>query len=108
LALEEKLARTTSPRERAQIATRLGALYEDKLGKRAAALESYEKALEAMPLYRPALDARERILTEAADYKQLVSCLSAEAEATTDPFLSTQAALRAALVLAEQQGAVAP
>lgn len=107
-ALEEKLARESSPRERARIATRIGALYEEKLGKRPAALESYEKALEAMPLYRPALDARERLLTEAGDHKQLVSALSAEAAASEDPFLSTHAALRAALVLAEQQGAVAP
>ncbi|MCZ7686734.1 MAG: hypothetical protein M5U28_51490 [Sandaracinaceae bacterium] len=37
-----------------------------------------------------------------------MSALSAEAAASDDPFLSTHAALRAALVLAEQQGAVAP
>lgn len=107
-ALEEQLARTSSPRERARLATELGALLEEKLGKRDLALASYEKALEALPLHRPALDARERLLADASDWKALVSCLSAEAEASEDPFHSTHAALRAALVLAEQQGAVAP
>jgi tetratricopeptide (TPR) repeat protein len=107
-ALEEQLARAASPEERARLATALGGLYEEKLGKREQALEAYERALAAIPLHRPALDARERLLTEAADWKRLAASLTAEAAATDDRFVSTHAALRAALVLAEQQGAVAP
>ena len=107
-ALEEKLGRTEGGHERARLATELGALYETQLDDREAALKAYEKALEAAPLHRPALDARERLLTEAADWSTLVHSLSDEAAASDDPFLSTHAALRAALVLSEQQGAVAP
>ncbi len=108
IALEERMARAASPRERARAATELGVLYEEKLKKRPQALEAYAKALEAVPLYRPALDARERLLTEASNWKELVPALTEEAERSEDPFLSMHAALRAALVLAEQQGAVAP
>lgn len=107
-ALEEKLERTSSPRERARVATELGMLLEQKLGRRDQALAWYRKALEAVPLYRPALDAQERLLTQAADWKELVQVLEAEARASRDPVQSTHAALRAALVLADQHGAVGP
>jgi tetratricopeptide (TPR) repeat protein len=107
-ALEERLLREAAPAERARIATELGSLYEERLGKPDLALASYEKALAAIPLHRPALDARERLLTDAGNWADLVSALQAEAAATSDPFLKLQASLQAALLLAEQQGAVTP
>ena len=107
-ATEERIGRLPTARERAYAATGLGALYEEKLGRTDAALASYERAIEAMPLHRPALDARERLLTDAKDFTRLSEVLTKEAELLDDPFLEIQAALRAALILAEQQGAVAP
>ncbi|HJL18801.1 MAG TPA: tetratricopeptide repeat protein, partial [Sandaracinaceae bacterium LLY-WYZ-13_1] len=107
-ALEARLERLDDPVERARAATELGTLQEERLGAPDAALGFYERALEAVPLHRPALDARERLLTEAEDWNRLTEVLEEEAAALEDPFLKTQAALRAALVMAEQQGAVAP
>src|SRR5690606_22601128 len=64
-ALEERLARLRDRAERARAATQLGELYEERLGDRERALAAYERAIEAMPLHRAALDARERLLTDA-------------------------------------------
>ena len=106
-ALEERLARLTSPADRARAATELGALYEERRGDRARALASYERAVEAAPLHRPALDARERLLTDARDGARLAEALQAEAAQSEDEFEQLQASLRAALVLTEQQGTAA-
>lgn len=106
-ALEERLARLAAPGDRARAATELGALYEERLGDRALALASYERAVHSLPLHRPALDARERLLTDARDSKRLAEALSAEAAQSEDEFERLQASLRAALVLVEQQGTAA-
>lgn len=107
-ALEERLPRLPTPLARARAATELGVLYEERLQKRDRALSMYEKAIEEVPLHRPALDARERLFTEASDWHHLSEALEAEAKELTDPFLKTQTALRAALIRADEQGATAP
>ncbi len=104
-ALEERMERLRAALNRARVATRIGAIYEEKLNDPSQALSAYEKALEAEPLHRPALDARERLLTEAGDGERLATALSEEAARTEDHFERTQAALRSALVRAETQGA---
>lgn len=104
-ALEERIGRLRDPVERAVAATRLGRLYEERLGDRTRALASYELAIEAVPLHRPALDARERLLTEARDHARLQQALEAEAAQTTDEFERVQASLRAALTSTAQRGA---
>lgn len=106
-ALEERFLRLRTSADRARAATELGELYEEKLGDRARALASYERAIEAAPLHRPALDARERLLTDARDHARLAQALQTEAAQTEDEFERIQASLRAALVSAEQMGAAA-
>ncbi|MGE3634572.1 MAG: tetratricopeptide repeat protein, partial [Sandaracinaceae bacterium] len=107
-ALEERLDRLTAPEARARAATDLGALFEERLDDRTRALAMYDKAIEAVPLHRPALDARERLLTDQKDWNRLTSELETEAALLNDPFLRTQTSLRAALIRADQQGAVGP
>lgn len=107
-ALEERVDRLPTRLERARACTELGALHEERLDDRDGALAMYERAIEAVPLHRPALDARERLLTETKDWNRLTEDLEAEAGELSDPFLRTQTSLRAALVRADQQGAVAP
>ncbi|MEC7523811.1 MAG: tetratricopeptide repeat protein [Myxococcota bacterium] len=104
-ALLERIGRLTEAGERARAWTELGELREERQGDRDGALEAYEKALEAMPLHRPALDARERLLTDAGEPTRLAQVLGEEAERLDDPFLESQAALRAALLLSEQGAA---
>lgn len=107
-ALEERLERLPSPLAKARAATDLGALYEERLDDRDRALAMYERAIVEAPLHRPALDARERLLTESQDWNRLHEELETEAKLLSDPFLCVQTSLRAALVRADQQGAVAP
>ncbi|MCC6875276.1 MAG: tetratricopeptide repeat protein, partial [Sandaracinaceae bacterium] len=95
-------------RERAREATELGLLCEEKLANPERALAAYERALEAQPLYRPALDARERLLSAKGLMPELVEQLTNEASASQDAFLKTHAAFRAASILSERQGAVGP
>ncbi|MBX3269200.1 MAG: hypothetical protein KF729_03005 [Sandaracinaceae bacterium] len=107
-AIEQRIGRLRTPIERARAATELGALVEERLGDTERALGLYERALDEVPLHHPALDARARLLTEASKWNELGEALEAEAAAHTDPFLRLQASLRAALVRAEQQGAIGP
>ncbi|HEY8428590.1 MAG TPA: tetratricopeptide repeat protein [Sandaracinaceae bacterium] len=57
-----------------------------------------------MPLHRAALDARERLLTDAKRPDALAAALQSEHAASEDEFERVQAALRAALVMKEQAG----
>lgn len=107
-ALSDRLDRLPNPFDQARAATELGALYEERLDDREKALAMYDRAVNAAPLHRPALDARERLLTEAKDWNRLHEELEGEAKLQNDPFLEVQASLRAALVRADQQGAVGP
>lgn len=103
-ALEERLGRLRDKAEQARAATELGELYEERLGDRARALASYERAIEAVPLHRAALDARERLLTDAKKSQELADALQREHAASEDEFERVQAALRAALVATDQAG----
>ncbi|HJL20117.1 MAG TPA: tetratricopeptide repeat protein [Sandaracinaceae bacterium LLY-WYZ-13_1] len=103
-ALGEALERTRDPAERAARATELGGLLEERLGDEARALERYEQALEAEPLHRAALDARERLLTRAGDDARLAAALEREAAGPGDAFARTQAALRAAILRGARDG----
>jgi tetratricopeptide (TPR) repeat protein len=103
-ALEEGLGRIKDPAARARAATDLGALYEERLNDPQRALASYERAVQAVPLHRPALDARERLLSDPKGKEKLALVLQQEAESSVDEYARLQAALRAAMVLAEQMG----
>ncbi len=103
-ALEDALARIVAPLERARAATDLGVLYEEKVKNPQQALASYEKAIAAVPLHRPALDARERLLSASKDPARLVQAIEQEATSSPDEFSRTQAFFRAAFVRAEHSG----
>ncbi|MCA9604806.1 MAG: tetratricopeptide repeat protein, partial [Myxococcales bacterium] len=107
-ALEQRIGRLPTPLDRARAATELGTLFEERLNDSDRALSMYERAIDEVPLHHPALDARERLLTQAGKWNALAEALQEEAEAQPDPFLKMQRALRAALVHSDQQGAIAP
>lgn len=102
---EKALGAAEEPGARARIATEIGALCEEKLGDIAKALAAYEKAIDAAPLHRPALDARHRILTTTKSWKKLADAMLGEADASADELHRVGAALRAATVLADQSAA---
>jgi tetratricopeptide (TPR) repeat protein len=108
-ALVAREKRTSDPAERARLATAAGQLLEDTSSKVGPALRAYERALEALPTHRPALAARERLLAREERWQELVEVLRASVKAPgQDAVHLGQAALTAALVLAERQDAVGP
>jgi tetratricopeptide (TPR) repeat protein len=92
--LELELSSLSDPGQRARTAFRLGEVYEYRLKSAERALTAYEQALSVEPDFRPARDARLRLLTEARDFKRLVEELAREADAAKDPKLAVAALLR--------------
>lgn len=103
--IEGELATETEPKAIARAALRLGEVLEHRMNAADKALAAYERALVADPEFRPARDARVRLLTEAKDWKRLVDELGKEAEATSDPKLAIGALLRAGEVWQTELGA---
>lgn len=103
VALKEKtLAAEEDRAASARLATELGALCEEKLGDVTKALAFYDRAIDAVPLHRPALDARHRILTATKSWKKLADAMLSEADSSVDELHRIGAALRAATVLTDQ------
>lgn len=96
--LAAALEGTGEPSQRAALAVRLGQLQEHRLGDPAAALAAYERAAQADPRHRVALDARFRLLVEAEEWGRLALALAEEAEASPDAYLGGQVALERTLV----------
>ena len=108
VALKEKaLSAEEDPTARARMATELGALCEEKLGDVPKALAFFDRAIDASPLHRPALDARHRILTATKSWKKLADAMLGEADASGEELYRIGSALRAATVLTDQ-AAMAP
>lgn len=103
--IEGELATETEPQAIARAALRLGEVLEHRMNVPDKALVAYERALAADPEFRPARDARVRLLTEAKDWKRLVDELAKEAEASSDPKLSIGALLRAGEIWQTELGA---
>jgi cellulose synthase operon protein C len=103
--IEGELASETEPKAIARAALRLGEVLEHRMNANDKALAAYERALAADPEFRPARDARVRLLTEAKDWKRLVDELSKEAEASSDPKLAIAALLRAGEIWQTELGA---
>lgn len=103
--IEGELATETEPQAIARAALRLGEVLEHRMNVPEKALVAYERALTADPEFRPARDARVRLLTEAKDWKRLVDELGKEAEASSDPKLSIGALLRAGEIWQTELGA---
>lgn len=103
--IESELATEKDPKAIARAALRLGEVLEHRMNAADKALVAYERALAADPEFRPARDARVRLLTEAKDWKRLVDELGKEAEASSDPKLAIAALLRAGEVWQTELGA---
>lgn len=93
--IEGELATESDPKAIARAALRLGEVLELRMNAPDKALAAYERALGAAPEFRPARDARVRLLSEAKDWERLVSELLKEAATSADPHLSIAAMLRA-------------
>ncbi|HYJ11701.1 MAG TPA: tetratricopeptide repeat protein, partial [Polyangiaceae bacterium] len=103
--IESELSAETEPNAIARAALRLGEVLEHRMNAYDKALIAYERALAADPEFRPARDARVRLLTEAKDWKRLVEELAKEAEASSDPKLAIAALLRAGEIWQTELGA---
>lgn len=103
--IESELAAETEPKAIARAALRLGEVLEHRMNANDKALAAYERALAADPEFRPARDARVRLLTEAKDWKRLVDELAKEAEVSSDPKLAIAALLRAGEIWQTELGA---
>lgn len=103
--IEGELASETEPKAIARAALRLGEVLEHRMNAPEKALVAYERALGADAEFRPARDARVRLLTEAKDWKRLVEELGKEAEASSDPKLAISALLRAGEIWQTELGA---
>jgi tetratricopeptide (TPR) repeat protein len=103
--IESELASETDPKAIARAALRLGEVLEHRMNANDKALVAYDRALSADPEFRPARDARVRLLTEAKDWKRLVDELAKEAEASTDAKLAIAALLRAGEIWQTELGA---
>lgn len=80
--------------ERARTAFHLGEIYENRLQQPDRALAAYDQALAALPDYRPALDGRTRLLTQAREFKRLAEELAREVSTAKDPVVAVAALFR--------------
>lgn len=103
--IESELSAESDPKAIARAAMRLGEVLEHRMNAYDKALVAYDRALLADPEFRPARDARVRLLTEAKDWKRLVEELGKEAEASGDPKLAIAALLRAGEIWQTELGA---
>jgi tetratricopeptide (TPR) repeat protein len=97
---EPRLA--AEPRRKAQLAVRIGELYEHRLNKLDDARAAYERALEAVPGFRPAVEGRMRLLSVGRVDARLGDALGQEAEASTDVRHALRTAFQAAQVWRDQ------
>lgn len=103
-ALQARIDSSRSDREVAHLAFEQGMVYEQELDDPKRALAAYARALTAAPDFRPAADARSRLVAAGGDYRGLSKVLREEAEATAEPWLGLEALFRAAAVEAELLG----
>src|SRR5262249_1153408 len=73
--LERELEEARDPDARVQLLLQLGALYEEKLGQRSAALDRYRTALEVQPTSRQVHAVLERFLGPGAEERAAVAAL---------------------------------
>ena len=102
--LESDLASAMAPEAFARTALLLGEIYEVHLNKLDKAVAAYRQAIDAVPGYRPALDALSRVYGQQSAWKDLGQALSVEAEEVVDTRLALDASLRSAILHAERLG----
>ncbi|HHH28397.1 MAG TPA: tetratricopeptide repeat protein, partial [Polyangiaceae bacterium] len=100
-AYRAELRGNLAPEVRAGTAYRLGEVYEIHLEDYPKAVEAYATALEAVPAYRPALDALARVRTRMRAWDEQADELVADADRVNDHRLAIDALLRAGEIRAE-------
>jgi len=93
--LEIELRGLVEARARAATAYRIGRVFEERLGVLDKALTSYQRALEALPEFRPAIDALARVRAAQEAWPGVVDDLAREAATAREPSLAIAALLRA-------------
>ncbi|MCA9662453.1 MAG: hypothetical protein KC486_29205, partial [Myxococcales bacterium] len=99
--LETQLGGLVEPRARASTAYRIGRIFEERLDVLDKALASYQRALESVPDYRPAIDAVARVRAHQESWSGVVEDLAREASTAKDKSLAIAALLRAGEVWSE-------
>lgn len=100
--LEQEMLSVSEAADKVRAAYRIGEVYEEHLNQSKNALEAYLYALEALPAYRPARDARNRLLAETQQWSDLATDLEREVEATPDSSLRIRSLLRQGEIWAER------
>jgi tetratricopeptide (TPR) repeat protein len=93
---------SSEPRRKAQVCVRIGEIYEHRLSKPEDARTAYERALEAVPGYRPAVEGRLRLLSVGRVDARLGDALGQEAESSTDVRHALRSAFQEAQVWRDQ------
>jgi len=99
--LENRASAVSDPRMKAHLYFEIGELSEDALKDPARALRAHEQALLALPSFRPATDARMRLLCDQRRHEDLGRALAQEAQNAKDPAVALDATMRGAAVQAE-------
>jgi tetratricopeptide (TPR) repeat protein len=93
---------SSEPRRKAHVCVRIGELYEHRLNKLEDARSAYERALETLPGYRPAIEGRLRLLSLGRVDARLGDALGQEAETSTDVRHALRMAFQEAQVWRDQ------
>jgi tetratricopeptide (TPR) repeat protein len=100
--IELELSGLTDGEARARTAFHLGEVYEHRLNQPEKALAAYDQAVVAQEDFRPALDGRKRLLTQAKDWKRLVEDLAREAASAKDPLVAMSAQFQQAEIFRDE------
>ena len=92
--LELELSGLNDAALRARTAYRIGEVYESRLRALDKAAAAYEQALNADPDFRPALDARSRLLVQGREFNETVLELKREVANASEPTLAVAALMR--------------
>ncbi|MEZ4450055.1 MAG: tetratricopeptide repeat protein [Nannocystaceae bacterium] len=102
--LETEFKGAVDPRAKAAAAYRIGRVYEERIGAAERALGAFQRALEAMPEFRPALDGLARVRALQQAWPGVVEDLAREAATAREPSLAIAALLRAGEIWSEHLG----
>jgi len=82
---EERLASAFDPEVQRSLSWKLAVLYETKLGDDERAIQSYRRALDLPGDERPPLEALDRLLTRAHQWRDLAEVLEREGQISLEP-----------------------
>jgi tetratricopeptide (TPR) repeat protein len=102
IVLEAQRDALAEPAASARTSVLLGEVYEVHLKVPDKAVLAYRRALDALPGYRPALDALARVHGQLGAWKELGEGLRLEARQTPDARMQLDARLRAATLLSDR------